>query len=202
MPSDPLRAVSCSPSLHQRASVRLEHRCVPLDVRHLRGLSADRKVFIQSRRAWRSSQSSRSILMSERYRSTHMSGCPRLNSRTRLDRRTLPRLPFPSSRPVVEGISRQRLTVPRPFTRRGLSDRALQMSQYQSMKTRSDQTLVHDLRELIAALDRRVPRLERDGERDIAHDAQALRRAALKRIAELERSPAAPAMATVARENA
>ena len=56
------------------------------------------------------------------------------------------------------------------------------------MKTRSDQTLVHDLRELIAALDRRVPRLEREGERDIAHDAQALRRAALKRISELERS--------------
>jgi hypothetical protein len=75
------------------------------------------------------------------------------------------------------------------------------MSQYQSMKTRSDQTLVHDLRELIAALDRRVPRLDRDGESDIAHDAQALRRAALQRIAELERSPAAPAMA-VARENA
>jgi hypothetical protein len=60
------------------------------------------------------------------------------------------------------------------------------------MKIRSDQTLVHDLRELIAALDRRVPRLERDGERDIAHDAQALRRAALRRIAELERSPSAP----------
>jgi hypothetical protein len=57
-----------------------------------------------------------------------------------------------------------------------------------TMKTRSDQTLVHDLRELIAALDRRVPRLEREGERDIAHDAQALRRAALKRISELERS--------------
>ena len=70
------------------------------------------------------------------------------------------------------------------------------------MKTRSDQTIVHDLRELIAALDRRVPRLERDGERDIAHDAQALRRAALKRIAELERSPAALAMSTVAREYA
>ena len=54
------------------------------------------------------------------------------------------------------------------------------------MKTRSDQTLVHDLRELIAALDRRVPCLGRDGERDIAHDAQTLRRAALKRIAEVE----------------
>ena len=57
------------------------------------------------------------------------------------------------------------------------------------MKARSDQTLVHDLRELIAALDRRVPRLERDGELDIVHDAEALRRAALRRIAELDQSP-------------
>lgn len=56
------------------------------------------------------------------------------------------------------------------------------------METRSNQTLIHDLLELVAALDRRVPRLEREGERDIARDAQGLRRAALKRIAELERS--------------
>jgi hypothetical protein len=60
------------------------------------------------------------------------------------------------------------------------------------MKARSDQTLVHDLRELIAALDRRVPCLEREGESDIALDAKALRRGALKRIAELERSLRAP----------
>lgn len=53
------------------------------------------------------------------------------------------------------------------------------------MEARSDQTLVHDLRELIAALDRRVPRLEREGERKIALDAKVLKRAALKRIAEL-----------------
>ena len=70
------------------------------------------------------------------------------------------------------------------------------------MKTRSDQTLIHDLRELIAALDRRMPRPERDGERDIAHAAQALRRAALKRIAELGGSPAAAVMATASRGNA
>jgi hypothetical protein len=49
-------------------------------------------------------------------------------------------------------------------------------------------TVVEDLRELVAALDRRVPRLERDGERDIARDAAALRGEALIRIAELERS--------------
>jgi hypothetical protein len=60
------------------------------------------------------------------------------------------------------------------------------------MKARSDQTLIHDLRELIAALDRRVPVLEREGEHGIAHDAQALRRAALKRTTELDQSPAAP----------
>lgn len=55
------------------------------------------------------------------------------------------------------------------------------------MKDRSDQTLVNDLRELIAALDARAPRLERDGEREIAHDAQTLRLAALKRIEDLTR---------------
>lgn len=54
------------------------------------------------------------------------------------------------------------------------------------MKNRSDETVVYDLRELIAALERRVPHLEREGERDIAHDAQALRRAAWTRITELE----------------
>lgn len=69
------------------------------------------------------------------------------------------------------------------------------------MKDRPNETLVHDLRELIAALDRRVPRLEREGERDIVHDAQALRHAALRRIVELERSPSAQAFVTVGQEN-
>ena len=54
------------------------------------------------------------------------------------------------------------------------------------MNTRSDHILVHHLRELIAALDRRVPHIERERERSIARDAQGLRRAALKRISELE----------------
>jgi hypothetical protein len=70
------------------------------------------------------------------------------------------------------------------------------------MKARSDKTLVHDLRELIAALDRRVPRLERDGERDIVRDARALRRAAFKRITELDPSTALPVTVSVARDNA
>jgi hypothetical protein len=67
------------------------------------------------------------------------------------------------------------------------------------MTIRSDQSLVHDLSELIVAIDRRLPRLERQGERDITHEAQALKRAALRRIAELERSRPA-AMTTVAQE--
>jgi len=68
------------------------------------------------------------------------------------------------------------------------------------MTTRSDQTLVHELRELIAALDRRVPHIEREGERAIARDAQGLRRAALKRLRELERFRCVQATRTVAQE--
>ena len=54
------------------------------------------------------------------------------------------------------------------------------------MKTPTNESIVHDLRELIAALERRVPRLEREGESDIAKDAAALLQAALRRIEELE----------------
>ena len=61
------------------------------------------------------------------------------------------------------------------------------------MPAKPDSSALQDLFELVAALDRRVPRLEREGERDIARDAQELRRAALKRIAELERSVSVPA---------
>lgn len=56
------------------------------------------------------------------------------------------------------------------------------------MRTESDQRLVRDLRELVAAIDRRVPRIDRAGEPDVARDARRLKRAALKRIGELERS--------------
>ena len=45
---------------------------------------------------------------------------------------------------------------------------------------------IRHLRELIAALDRRVPRIERAGEANIARDAAALKNKALKRLAELE----------------
>ena len=43
------------------------------------------------------------------------------------------------------------------------------------------------LREFIAALDDRVPHVERVGEAAIAHDAAELKATALARIAELER---------------
>jgi hypothetical protein len=45
--------------------------------------------------------------------------------------------------------------------------------------------LTRELEELIAALDRRVPRVEQAGESVIAHDAAALRAKAIARLAEL-----------------
>jgi hypothetical protein len=48
--------------------------------------------------------------------------------------------------------------------------------------------MIADLRELIRALDRRVPRLERSGERTIAQEAAELRAKALKRIEQLTQS--------------
>ena len=47
--------------------------------------------------------------------------------------------------------------------------------------------MVRELRELIAALDRRVPQVERIGEVAIARAAAVLKSEALKRIEELER---------------
>ena len=51
---------------------------------------------------------------------------------------------------------------------------------------RTDDQVLDDLRELVAALDRRVPRLERIGERAIARDAARLKEEAMRRIAALE----------------
>jgi hypothetical protein len=45
--------------------------------------------------------------------------------------------------------------------------------------------LMRELRELIAALDRRMPRVEQAGEASIARDAAGLREKAVKRLAEL-----------------
>jgi len=49
-------------------------------------------------------------------------------------------------------------------------------------------TLIDQLRELVVALDQRVPHVERAGEAAIARDAAALREKALRRIAELDDS--------------
>jgi hypothetical protein len=45
--------------------------------------------------------------------------------------------------------------------------------------------LARDLRELVEALDRRVPRVEQAGEAAIARDAAALRETAVRRLREL-----------------
>ena len=50
----------------------------------------------------------------------------------------------------------------------------------------STSSTIAALRELIAAIDRRVSHLERTGEHRIARDAAALRQQALKRLAELD----------------
>ena len=57
-----------------------------------------------------------------------------------------------------------------------------------SVDTRSSQTTetLADLYFLIAALDRRVPRLERAGEAQIAHDAAELRERAVSLIKQIE----------------
>lgn len=52
--------------------------------------------------------------------------------------------------------------------------------------------LVRELEELIAALDRRVPRVEEAGELLIARDAAALRAKAVERLAELLRTTVRP----------
>jgi hypothetical protein len=48
------------------------------------------------------------------------------------------------------------------------------------------QRQLRHLRELVAALDRRIPYVERAGEAAIARDAASLRRKTLQRIAALE----------------
>jgi hypothetical protein len=54
--------------------------------------------------------------------------------------------------------------------------------------------IIRELRELIVALDRRVPQVERVGEVEIAQAATGLRIEALRRIEELEREIAAAAI--------
>jgi hypothetical protein len=56
-----------------------------------------------------------------------------------------------------------------------------------NVKESSRRRQIRHLRELVAALDRRVPHVERAGEAAIARDAANLREKALTRIAALER---------------
>jgi hypothetical protein len=61
------------------------------------------------------------------------------------------------------------------------------MTQDSTAAVDSPAQTVRELLELIAALDRRVPQVERVGEISIARAASALKLEALKRIEELER---------------
>ena len=55
--------------------------------------------------------------------------------------------------------------------------------------TTQAKALLADLNRLIEALDRRVPRLERSGEEQIAHDAAELRERAASLIQRIEGGP-------------
>lgn len=55
--------------------------------------------------------------------------------------------------------------------------------------SRSTADLIRHLHQLIEALDRRVPHVERAGEAQIAVDARVLRESALRRLRKLERTP-------------
>lgn len=59
------------------------------------------------------------------------------------------------------------------------------------MSALTSSNAVRELEELIAALDRRMPQVQRAGEMSIAREAATLKARALKRIEELERETAA-----------
>jgi hypothetical protein len=56
-------------------------------------------------------------------------------------------------------------------------------------RTAQARAVLADLQQLIEALDRRVPRLERIGEAQIARDAADLRQRAVELIRKIERTP-------------
>lgn len=60
-------------------------------------------------------------------------------------------------------------------------------SQHRVTPSRDAETIEH-LRELVQAIDRRCWHFEREGEDDILRDAAVLKKKALERIAELERT--------------
>ena len=65
-----------------------------------------------------------------------------------------------------------------------------EQSAFVVLRTPAQSTVLDDLRELVAALERRVPRLEREGECAIARDASVLKADALRRISALEQASA------------
>lgn len=69
----------------------------------------------------------------------------------------------------------------------GCCNEPFQITTEYTMNTRRRVRIVRELHELIAALDRRVPQVQRVGEAAIATAAAGLRAEALKRIDALER---------------
>jgi hypothetical protein len=63
--------------------------------------------------------------------------------------------------------------------------------------TETSPDLTRELEELIAALDRRVPRIEQAGEALIARDAAALRAKAVERLAESVRNTVRPSTSAI-----
>ena len=61
------------------------------------------------------------------------------------------------------------------------------MSEVQITTEIGHERLIEQLRELVAALDSRVPHLEREGEIRIADEAAALRQKAIDRLAQLQK---------------
>ena len=101
----------------------------------------------------------------------------------------MPRLPLDGDQHDIEESRRQQLLALRDL-RRGLERVSSRHSGYGWLQVEVDRAeLVRELDELIAALDRRVPRVERAGEESIARDAAALREKAVKRLAELAKQP-------------
>jgi hypothetical protein len=66
-------------------------------------------------------------------------------------------------------------------------DEKLEIDPIQEKTDRARKRLIARLRELIDALDNRVPHLEREGETRIVDEAAALRKKAVERISELEK---------------
>jgi hypothetical protein len=94
---------------------------------------------------------------------------------------------FLTSRTVVGGVLSE--IDPRNLIRYADGYGELMIKDQEMNADRAD--VIARVRELIEALDRRVPQLEREGEAAIARDAAALKQKALQRIAELQ--TAAPA---------